>query len=212
MTGILIGSKPLDEIVSLGDEQAALFLSDRLRQLDSYEKLSYAERGMILHHVQFRRLHERITNPATGNPFSFSGWVRSMAPWSYSSCFAALRDVEELKDIPAEHLAEIPQSNFPILRQLSTAVRAEPQVIEAAKTQTPAAFTEQIRKDHPEQHLEARKMLRVNMDESALAKVEEAITEAMERGATSRGEALESICAEALLAWTLEQEVEEALK
>jgi hypothetical protein len=122
-----------------------------------------------------------------------------------------MRDVEELKDIPAEHLAEIPQANFPILKQLSTEVRAEPQVIEAAKSKSAEEFTEQIRKDHPDQHLDTRKMLRVNMDESALAKVEEAILEAMKRGATSRGEALEAICAEALLEWQLEREIEAAL-
>ena len=199
-------------VLKLPNVQAESTLFDRLRYLDRMTKLAYSEIGFISLTVQRYRLHEYRLDEELQKPFSFTRWLRKACPWGYGVAFAAMRDVEELKDIPAEHLAEIPQSNFPILRQLSTAVRAEPQVIEAAKTQTAADFTEQIRKDHPEQHIESRKILRVNMDESALAKVEEAICEAMGRGATSRGEAMEMIAAEALLEWRFEQTLTEALK
>ena len=186
-------------ILKLPNAEAEAVLYDRLRYLDRTTKLAYSEIGTISLTVQAHRLHEHRYDEELKKPFSFSRWLRKACPWGYSVAFAAMRDVEELKDIPAEHLAEIPQSNFPILRQLSTAVRSTPRVIEAAKTQTAAEFTEQIRKDHPEQHIESRKMLRVNMEESALEKVEEAIFEAMGRGAMSRGEAMEMIAAEALL-------------
>jgi hypothetical protein len=192
------------------DAEAALF--DRLRYLDRTTKLAYSEIGLISLTVQAYRLHEHRTDPEADRPCSFTRWLRLAAPWSYSTAFAAMRDVEDLKDIPAEHLAEIPQSNFPILRQLSTTVRSEPQVLEAAKSKSAGDFVEQIRKYHPEQHLESRKMLRVNMEESALEKVEEAIFEAMSRGASNRGEALEMICAEALLEWKFEKEIEAALR
>ncbi len=197
-------------ILKLPNAEAEAVLYDRLRYLDRTTKLAYSEIGTISLTVQAYRLHEHRADEH-GKALSFSKWLRLAAPWSYATAFAAMRDVEELKDIPAEHLAEIPQSNFPILRQLSTAVRSTPQVIEAAKNQTAAEFTEQIRKDFPSQHIESRKMLRVNMEESALAKVEEAIFEAMGRGAMSRGEAMEMIAAEALLEWRLETEIAKAL-
>jgi len=198
-------------ILKRPNAEAESALYERLRYLDRTTKLAYSEIGFVSKTVQAYRLHEHRIDPATGNPCSFSRWIRLAAPWGYSVAFQAMRDVEDLADIPAEHLAEIPQSNFPILKQLSTAVRAEPRVIEAAKTKTSADFTEHIRKDHPDQHIETRKMLRVNMEESALAKVEEAIFEAMGRGATSRGHALEQIAAEALMQWQYEAEIEKAL-
>ena len=191
------------------EAECALF--ERLRYLDRTTKLAYSELGFISLTVQTYRLHEYRADEQ-GKPLSFTRWIRLAAPWGYSQCFAAMRDVEDLKDIPPEHLAEIPQSNMPILKQLSTAVRSEPAVIEAAKTQTAAEFTEKIRKDHPEQHLETRKILRFTVDESLAIKIEEAIEEAERRGATSRSEALEMICAEVWLAWQLEEEIEEALK
>jgi hypothetical protein len=204
-----ITQQALTRILVLPNSEAESVLYERLRYLDRTTKLAYAEIGYVCLAVQTYRLHEhRIID---GKPCSFTRWIRLAAPWGYSTCFAAMKDVGDLKDIPVEHLAEIPQENFPILRQLSTAVRAEPQVIEAAKTKSSDQFTQQIRKDHPEQHIESRKMLRVNMDESALAKVEDAITAAMQRGAASRGEALEQICAEVLLEWQLEDEIEKAL-
>jgi hypothetical protein len=199
-------------ILRMGNVSAEFALFDRLRYLDRTTKLAYSEIGYISLTVQAYQLHEHRTDLQTGKPCSFTRWIRLAAPWGYSQAFAAMRDVEELKDIPAEHLAEIPQSNFPILRQLSTAVRVEPQVIEAAKSKTSKAFVEQIRKDYPEQHLETRKTLRFTVDESLAAKVEEAIAQAMERGATTRSEALEQICAEAMEQWTIEKAFEEALK
>ena len=201
----------LDCVLKLPNRRGERVLFNRLRYLDRTTKLAYSEIGRISLTVQAYLLHEYRIDPATGKPCSFTRWLRLAVPWGYSTAFQAMRDVEDLKDIPAEHLAEIPQSNFPVLKQLSTAVRAEPDVIEAAKSKSTEEFTAQIRHDHPEQHLELRRMLRVNMDESAMNVVEEAIREAEKRGAGSRSEALEMICAEALLEWRFEKEITEAL-
>jgi hypothetical protein len=122
--------------------------------------------------------------------------------------FSAIRDVEELKDIPDKELALIPAGNFHLVRQLSTAVRTDPKVLKAAQTQRAPELAAMIRTEYPSQHIEASKVLRFIMDESAAAKIEEALTVAEERGATSRTEALESIAAEALQTWVLEAEIE----
>jgi hypothetical protein len=194
--------------LSTVDAERALF--ERLRYLDRLEKLSYAEKGFISKTVQTYALHECRTDPKTGHSCSFTRWIRLAAPWGYDTAFAAMRDVEALVDIPAEHLAEIPRSNFPVLKQLSTAVRGDAKVIEAAKVLEVDQFVEQIRRDHPDQHLETSKILRVRMDESAMVKVEEAIAEAMNRGATTKGDALEMIAAEALLEWKFEEAMSKA--
>jgi len=199
-------------ILKLSNAEAEAALFERLRYLDRTTKLAYSEIGFISITVQKYLLHEHRMDPDTGKPCSFTRWITLAAPWGYSTAFQAMRDVEELADIPPEHLAEIPQANFPILKQLSMAVRSQSEIIAAAKTQTSEQFTEQIRHNHPEQHIEIRKMLRVNMEESALAKVEEAIAEAEARGAATRGEALEMICAEALLEWRFEEEITKALQ
>jgi hypothetical protein len=199
-------------ILALPNAEAEAALYERLRYLDRTVRLSYSEIGFISKTVQTYLLHEHRTDPQTNKPCSFTRWLRLAAPFGYSTAFAAMKDMEDLRDIPAEHLAEIPQSSFHVLKQLSTAVRAEPTVIEAAKNKSTDDFVEQIRKDHPDQHLESHKMLRVNMEESALVVVKEAIREAEKRGATNQSEALEAICAEALTQWKYEEEIRHALE
>ena len=91
-------------------------------------------------------------------------------------------------------LAEIPESNIKTPTQLSSAVRAHPAVVRAAKTQSPTQFTETIRRDHPGQAIEHRKPMRFVPSESQAADIEEALKIAMEEdGAMSRTEALWAI-------------------
>jgi hypothetical protein len=165
----------------------------RMRTLDDTDKFSYAEKGKICLDIKNTLDYRNRINPDTGQPCSLSQWIRLAAPWSYQTCFSAMRDLESLSDIPMEHLAKVPQVNFPILKQLSTAVRAQPSVLSAAKTQRVDQFIEKIKRDHPDQHLEARKTLRFVADESQAAEIEEAITLAMEHGAMNRTEALLAI-------------------
>lgn len=179
------------EILNLPDDQAEAVLFDRLRHLDRQDKLSYAERGLICRQVQNYMLHKKRDDPETGNPCTFTRWVRLSSPWSYATVHKAMRDVEALKDVPAEDVAEIPPSNFPVMLQLSTEVRNDPQVLEAAKTQHTEELVEHIRTHHPSQHIEHRKLLRFKPEESAAQKIEEALEEAERRGARNREEALE---------------------
>ena len=105
-----------------------------------------------------------------------------------------MRDLETLSDMSPEELSRIPESNFPILKQLSTKVRSDPAVIQAAQTQRADQLIEQIKRDHPDQHIESRKVLRFPASESQAAEIEEAITLAIENGAMNRTEALWAIC------------------
>ena len=198
-------------LLGMADEDAEPILFKRLQQITATFELGYAEVGLICREVDSYLLWEKRIDPETGQPCtSFTRWVRVCCPRSYPTAYAAMRDVESLKDIPDQHLSQIPASNFPIVKQLSTAVRSDPEVLEAAKTQNTEGLVEHVRANHPEQHIERTKILRVPLDESAMGKVEELFKQAQLRGAKNRSEALEMICAEAELQWRLEAEIEEA--
>jgi hypothetical protein len=203
------------EILSLPDEQAETALFYRLAYIDNIHKLSYAEVGNICLQVQAYMLHEQRIDPETGLPCTFSRWVHLAAPYSYSTCYAAMRDCEAMKDVPEEHLAEIPAGNFPVMRQLSTKVRADPGVLKAAKTKKTEAFVEHIRAEHPDEHIESRKTFRFHPEESAAAKIEEALNRAEKMGAHSRDEALEIVALAAMDWWefkTQELEIDRAMQ
>lgn len=201
------------ELLELPASEAEEACFSRLRLLDQTWKYSYIEIGQICRIVERKHLWKQRTDPATGERCtSFPAWVHAAAPWSFSTVFAAMRDCEELQDVPAEHLAEIPAANIGTLKQLSTAVRQDPAIIEAAKTMRAPEFVEQVRKEYPLQHLEKKKTLRFTMDESAADKVEQVINIAMAKGAKNWSDALEMICEEAADVWRLESEVEQALK
>ena len=65
---------------------------------------------------------------------SFESWMSLAAPRARSTAYQYLREVTELQDIPDEHLSQIRGENVDTVMHLSTAVRAEPEVLEAAKT------------------------------------------------------------------------------
>ena len=169
-------------------------LFQRMRVLDDTEKFSYAEKGRICLQIKNSLIHRERIDPDTGEPCSLSAWVRLAAPWGYAVCFSAMRDIESLSDVPMEDLSRVPEKNFPILKQLSTAVRSLPTVLQSAKTQRSDMFIEHIKKHHPDQHIESKRTLRFIADESQAEEIEEALTLAMEHGAMNRTEALLAVC------------------
>ncbi len=201
-----------NDILTLPPSEAEEACFSRLRVLDETWKFSYPEIGLLCRAVEKQHLWKQRVDPETGKKCSsFARWVRVAAPWSYATVFAAMRDVEDLQDVPAEHLAEIPAANIGTLRQLSTAVRQDTAIIEAAKTMRAPDFVEQVRKEYPLQHLEKKKTLRFVMDETAADKVEQVLKMAEEKGAGNWSDALEMICEEVAMQWRLEAEVEQVI-
>ena len=174
---------------------------DECQAIDNASRYSYARIGIICRDVERRELWKSRAE-------SFAKWVRLACPWSYATAHASLRDVKELADIPEAQLAQIPASNFPIVKQLSTAVRAEPAVIEAAQTKHSEELVEEIRRTHPGQHLEHKVIMRFFPDESAVGNIEAALTMAKMRGAANRAEELELIAITAAETWRSEDEIE----
>jgi hypothetical protein len=190
----------------LPDELAEANIFSRLQTLDAAQRMGYSAIGLMCREVQQRELWKHRIDPETGYPCrSFTRYVRVACPYSYSTAFAAKADVENLiGDLSADDIAEIPQSNFNTMKQLSTAVRKDPKVIHAAKTERPDEFVAMLRVKHPEQAIETRKALRFHPTESAAEYIESVLGEAERHGATSRDHALEIIARAAQESWEFE--------
>lgn len=186
------------DYLSLADPDAAALISTRVRQWDTEDRVRYATLGLMVLAVEKRLLWQYVIDPDDGLPCrSLARWIRVCAPNAYSTCYAAKRDVEELQDVPADDLAQIPQSNMKTMKLLSTAVRRDPAVLKVAKTQRTEALVAHVKENHPEQHLEAPTKLLLNLTEIAKAEIEEAMQLAIERGDSHTKE-------EAVLMWAIE--------
>lgn len=190
---------------TLPDPEAEQSIYNQMRAYDQTERMSYAQIGLMALAVARRLLWKYRTDPADGMPCrSFARYIHICCPYAYSTVYSALRDVEELADIPAGDLAQIPMSNFPTMKQLSTKVRHEPAMLEAAKTQRTEQFIATIRKAHPDQHVEPKRLMRFTPAESAAAFINSVLEEALEHGAANRDDALELMAQEAHEAWRRE--------
>jgi hypothetical protein len=184
----------LIEMRALPDAYTAQLLDSHLRLLEQQWKRSFISRGLILIEMKQRQLWKHVLD-RNARPFtSLESWIVDAAPQSRSDCYAAMRAVEELRDIPREQLADIPRCNVATLRLLSSAVRSDPDVIEAAKNLSEKDFTARIEKDFPLQHIEGRRQIRFKLLQSDYEVVEQAIEMAMQDGACeTREEALLAI-------------------
>lgn len=187
----------LIHIRAMPEEQAATLLDGRLRALESIWKRSFAERGLILIEMQERKLWRFLVTSDGLQYGSFEAWVVAAAPQSRSDCFAAMRVIRELKDVPVAELSQMPRCNLSLMQGLSSGVRQQPEVIEAAKTLPEREFVAKIQADFPAQHIESRQA--VMMPKEDCAEFEAAIARSMERGATTRAEAIKDISINYLL-------------
>lgn len=191
-------NKTLDELIALPDEDAAPALQGRMSawdQVDILHERSYSERGMIALEFEKRKLWQYVINPASGNPFtSFSAWATHGPLGGRRVTFEAKKDIKALEDVPAGELREIPKCNIQTLKGLSTKVRNEPAVLDAAKKLSEDEFLEKLDKEYPDQHTGGkRQWLRFRLKRHEREEIEEALKLAMEDGATSKSEALFAI-------------------
>lgn len=85
---------------------------------------------------------------------SFEAWLVGAAPRSRSYLYLVIGRYKELSvDIPEADLAQISLGSAGVLRQLSSKIRRDPEVIEAAQ-KPPKEFRESLRASHPDQHVE----------------------------------------------------------
>jgi hypothetical protein len=184
----------------MSDSQDEARIFNRLRAINDSWKCSYAAVGLLCKEVEDRRLWE-------SRCASFTDWMALASPYATSQAYQALKDVRAVSDVPAEDLAEIPQANFSTLKRLSTHVRLQPEVLQAAKTMDSPHFAAKIQQDHPDQLIEARRWMRFHPEVSAAERIEQVLLRAFRRGAQSREEALEMALIEAEKSWDAEDAV-----
>ena len=183
---------------SIDDFSAESAIFNRLTIYAAQDHTRYAEVGLMADTVDSKLLWRFRVDPEDGLPCrSFARWAH-ICPYPYSTLYAAMRDVRELigvegKGVDPEDVAEISQGNIATMKSLSTAVRRDPKVLQAAKTMRPEKFVEEVQKSHPNQALETRKPMKFNFTASQSAIVQGAIDIAIRTGyAASREELLES--------------------
>lgn len=194
---------------ALPDADAEAEIYAEMQSFDSEQRLRYAQIGIMAQAVEKRMLWRFRTDPETDYPCrSMSRWIRMACPYAYSTVYSAWRDVEALADVPAEEIAQIPQANFSTMKQLSGGVRKRPEVLRVAKTQSNDELVSYIQKHYPSLHLEQKRTLRFNPDESAAEKINATLDRVMERHACNRNEALEWMAIAADQVLQMESEVE----
>lgn len=175
------------EYLTMNDAEAERFIFNKLTLYAEYERKRWGEVGLMADTVEKKELWRSRIDPSDGFPCrSFGRWAH-LSPYPYATLYAAKADVQALSDVPADDLAQIPQSNFRTLKQLSTAVRRDPQVLQAAKGKS-EGFIAHVKEHFPDQHVERDSMFKVPLSETQMADVEEALVKAMQRGCESRSE------------------------
>jgi len=159
----------------MSNHNAAFWLTRRLRELEDIWRRGFAARGLILLEVETRELW-RYVDDSDGKPFtSFNRWLIACAPHSERDCRYALAAVKELQDVPKPDLLEIPRMNLEVLKSVSTSVRSQPEVLEAAKTLSEAEFVAHLQVTQPTQHIEATKRLVLTYPAGDLSVIEAAL-------------------------------------
>lgn len=209
-TGLEIFTTRLADIFALPDQEAAPALNQRMVVLDQVHRiheLTYPEIGIISREMERRHLYKHLIDPDTDEPFpSFTAWASCS---NFIACrriiFESKRDMEMLKDVPSEKLIDVSKSNIKVLTQLSTAVRNDPAILAAAKSDK---LMEKVEKDFPGQHLEVRKPLRLNPGRSDAKVIEKWIAYAQEHDlAGSPTEAIVKACEIAMHDAELDEEL-----
>lgn len=172
---------------------------------EQVEKQVFALRGMAMLLIEDRELWTQFIDPEVDRPYtSFDRWLKATLPTSWGYARDALRAVKELRDVPFVDLLAMPRANIETLKKTSTNVRKEPKVIEAAKTQSEAQFTQTLTRDF-QQHIEVKKTFKVTYDAGEYAEVEKFLVWVGQH----LPEPTEDLGA-ALLAWAIDWNIEHA--
>jgi hypothetical protein len=175
--------------------------------------LSGPQIGILCREVRDQQLWQYRYDPETDLPCrSWTRWMQLAAPRAYSTAHAHLADVLLLKDVPDEHLSQIRADNVDTMIQCSTAVRNDPEVLEAAKTQPKERFIDTVQQKHPNQAIEHCGVIKFEPEASALKVIKEAIEKRMNMGCMSREKVLEMWAVNDLLEMQCEEEIQDAVK
>jgi hypothetical protein len=192
-----ITERDIENLRGIDDLDAADIYDARMRALEAQTRRSYVEIGLICVEMRERSLWLKVIDVKTAQYFhSFDAWLMSAAGVSRSSAYAAMKAIDMLTDVPIADLREIPRCNAMNLGKLSTAVRREPEILQAAKDLTEEEFVAKVQSAYPEQHLEGRSRLQLAPTQSARHAIDRALEVSMwVWDLESKEQALEAIAA-----------------
>jgi len=191
---------PLADDLALPDSEAASKLDFRMHlwtTVDDLAQCSYIERGIIASEVQKRELWKHLGYR------NFNHWANSKAAGSHGSIMDAKADVLALeRDLKPSELSGIPKRSIKVLRQLSSSVRRDKDVLQAARDLPPEDFIGMIGTEHPEQHIE--------QELPGAAKVKEAVQYALDHDIAGTTDEAKLYMATAAIEWWEMTEVGES--
>ena len=178
------------------DRELALQYDKRVREIESDSRTLFTELGLLCREMAERELWRYIPSRTGGLCHSLDHWIHEALPWSNGTAYSALGVARDCSDIPVEERKLIPRGNLETLRKLSPAVRRDPLIREAAKSQQPAEFVRTIAADYPTQHLEITSVIRFRATTDQRADIDSALELcASLEGTGTRDEALWLVCA-----------------
>jgi len=190
---------PLSDDLALPDEQAASKLDFRMHlwtTVDDLAEGSYIERGIIASEIQKRELWKYLGFR------NFNHWAYSKNLGSHGSIMEAKSDVLALgRDIEPPDLAGIPKRSIKVLRQLSSAIRRDKEILQAARDLPSEEFVAKIGLEHPDQHIE--------QGLPGVEKVKEAVQYALDHDIAGTTDEARLYMATAALEWWAMTEVSE---
>lgn len=173
------------------DKELAIQYDKRVREIESDSRTLFTELGLLCREMAERELWRYISSSSGGLCHSLDHWIHEALPWSNGTAYSALGVARDCADIPVEERKLIPRGNLETLRKLSPAVRRDPLIMEAAKSQPPAEFVRTVAADFPSQHVENLLPMRFKPSEGQRVDIEASIELAMHyEGAVTREEAL----------------------
>lgn len=154
LASIEITPSDIEAIREMEPRTQAKMYDERARDKEKSGKRTFVEWGLIMVEMDTKQLYKQLLDPE-GNPYRSLGmWISEAAPTSRSNAYAAKNAMEAInEEISVEDLNEIPRQNIETLKKLSTSVKKNPMVIEAAKQMSEKDFKSKIDKDHPGQHI-----------------------------------------------------------
>ena len=172
------GTADLSRLTSASIEEADAAISAILNACEVSQRNIFATLAVTLRIANDREIF-KLHVDQYGNPFqSMEMWIKAMYPETYRYARDAFSAAVAMPEVPIEDIAAMKRCNAVLLAspEVSSAVRRDPAVIEAAKTSTEKEFREHLNSKH-NQHLERPWTLKITGPESGGKKIEEALDE-----------------------------------
>ena len=163
-----LATPDFDAIRAMTSEDAAKPVVSILRtmeaaddRIESLTRQVYALRGAAMKIAEEKKIYEFCIDDEWGEPFrSLDRWNKATFPKSWRYNQEALATISKLPEVPMEQLVSMPRCNMVMLaNNVSSSVRALPDVLEAAQTLSEDEFAAKLSTEHG-QHLERKETLK----------------------------------------------------